>query len=112
MRRRTVCIPKGPKDVAEQDPNFIASIIDTKQITARQAWNMIQKVPPATRCGYESRLPHLLHPLYLRNAIAGEAVKPHLDRQAPWSDLLYKTKLNDLPGVQNYAGDPNIPPEV
>jgi len=73
---------------------------------------MIQKVPPATRCGYESRLPHLLHPLYLRNAIAGEAVKPHLDRQAPWSDLLYKTKLNDLPGVQNYAGDPNIPPEV
>jgi hypothetical protein len=43
--------PKGPKDAAEQDPNFIVAMIDGKQMTARQAWNMIQKVSPAARCG-------------------------------------------------------------
>lgn len=104
--------PKGPKDVAEQDPNRIVAVIDGKQITAQQAWNMIKKVPPPTRSVYESRLPHLMHELYMQNAIAEEAVKLHLDRQAPWKDLLYRTKLDDIQGVQNYAGDPNIPPEV
>ncbi|HXA76127.1 MAG TPA: hypothetical protein VNV41_03255 [Candidatus Acidoferrales bacterium] len=61
---------------------------------------MIQKVPPAApRRDYKSRLPHLLRPLYLQNAIAREAAKPHLDRQAPGKDPLYKTKLSDLQGV-------------
>jgi uncharacterized protein DUF3617 len=104
--------PKGPSDVARDDPNRIVAGVDGKQITAQQAWNMIKKVPPATRNSYKSGMTGLLERLYLQNAIAEEAIKLHLDKQAPWKDQLYKTKQNDLQHVQNYAGDPNIPPEV
>ena len=104
--------PKGPSDVARDDPNRIVAVIDEKQITAQQAWNMIKKVPPATRNSYKSGMTGLLERLYLQNAIAEEAIKLHLDKQQPWKDKLAKAKMNDLQHVQNYAGDPNIPPEV
>jgi hypothetical protein len=48
----------------------------------------------------------------MQQAIAGDALKLHLDRQQPWKDQLNTTKLNDLQHVQNYQGDPNVPPEV
>ena len=104
--------PKGPSDVARDDPNRIVAVFDGKQLTAQQAWNMIKKVPPATRNSYKSGMTGLLERLYLQNAIAEEAIKLHLDKQQPWKDKLAKAKLNDLQHVQNYAGDPNIPPEV
>jgi len=104
--------PKGPGAVADENPNRIVALINGKEITAREAWNMIKKVLPATRTAYDGRLPHLLHQVYMQNAVAEEAVKLHLDRQAPWKALLDKTKMDDIQGVQNYAGDPNVPPEV
>lgn len=104
--------PKGPSDVARDDPNRIVAVFDGKQITAQQGWNMIKKVPPATRNSYKSGMTGLLERLYLQNAIAEEAIKLHLDKQQPWKDQLSKAKINDLQHVQNYAGDPNIPPEV
>ena len=103
---------KGPAAIAHQDPNRIVAVADGKPITAREAWNLIDKVPPATRRTYDSRMLELLQKLYLQNAIVEEAVKLHLDTQQPWKDQLYKTKQNDIQHVQNYAGDPNIPPEV
>jgi Protein of unknown function (DUF3617) len=104
--------PKGPSDVARDDPNRIVAVIDGKQITAQQGWNLIKKVPPATRNSYKSGMTGLLERLYLQNAIAEEAIKLHLDKQQPWKDQLSTAKMNDLQHVQNYAGDPNIPPEV
>jgi hypothetical protein len=104
--------PKGPSDVARDDPNRIVAVFDGKQITAQQAWNMIKKVPPATRSTYKSGMTGLLERLYLQNVIAEEAIKLHLDKQQPWKDKLSKAKMNDLQHAQNYAGDPNIPPEV
>jgi Protein of unknown function (DUF3617) len=104
--------PKGPENVARDDPNRIVAAFDGKQITAQQAWNMLKKVPPATRSSYKSGMTGLLERIYLQNAIAGEAIKLHLDKQQPWKDQLNKAKTNDLQHVQNYAGDPNIPPEV
>ena len=104
--------PKGPADVARDDPNRIVAVFDGKQITAQQAWNMIKKVPSATRNSYKSGMSGLLERLYLQNVIAEEAIKRHLDKQEPWKDKLAKAKMNDLQHVQNYGGDPNIPPEV
>jgi hypothetical protein len=104
--------PKGPENVARDDPNRIVAVFDGKQITAQQAWNMLKKVPPATRNSYKSGLTGLLERIYLQNAVAEDAIKLHLDKQQPWKDKLAKAKMNDLQHVQNYAGDPNIPPEV
>jgi hypothetical protein len=73
---------------------------------------MMKKVSPAAPSGYDGRLPHLLHQVHMQKAIAEEAAKPHLDRQAPWKDQFNKTKMDDIQSVQNHAGDPNIPPEV
>jgi hypothetical protein len=104
--------PKGPSDVARDDPNRVVAVFDGKEMTAQQAWNMLKKVQPAVRDSYKSGLTGLLERLYFQNAIAAEAQKLHLDKQQPWKDQLAKAKTNDLQRVQNYAGDPNIPPEV
>jgi hypothetical protein len=104
--------PKGPSEVARDDPNRVVAVIDGKEITAQQGWNMIQKVPPSTRNSYKTGLSGLLERVYLQNAIADEATKLHLDKQQPWKDKLAHAKQVDLQVHQNYAGDPNIPPEV
>jgi hypothetical protein len=104
--------PKGPSDVARDDPNRLVAVFDGKEMTAQQAWNMLKKVQPAVRDSYKSGLTGLLERLYFQNAIAAEAQKLHLDKQQPWKDQLAKAKLNDLQRVQNYANDPNIPSEV
>jgi Protein of unknown function (DUF3617) len=104
--------PKGPSDVARDDPNRIVAVFDGKPMTAQQAWNMLKKVQPAVRDSYKSGLTGLLERLYLQNAVANDAQKLHLDKQQPWKDKLSKAKMNDLQHAQNYAGDPNIPPEV
>jgi Protein of unknown function (DUF3617) len=104
--------PKGPSNVARDDPNRIVAVFDGKQMTAQQAWNMLKKVQPGVRDSYKSGLTGLLERLYLQNAVAEDAIKLHLDKQPPWKDQLAKAKLNDLQRVQNYANDPNIPPEV
>ena len=104
--------PKGPENVARDDPNRIVAVFDGKEMTAQQAWNMLKKVPPATRNSYKSGMTGLLERVYLQNAVAEEAIKLHLDKQQPWKDKLAKAKTNDLQVRQNYPGDQNIPPEV
>jgi hypothetical protein len=43
-RIRPVPHPKGPSDVARDDPNRIVAVFDGKELTAQQAWNMLKKV--------------------------------------------------------------------
>ncbi len=104
--------PKGPENVARDDPNRIVAVFEGKEMTAQQAWNMLKKVPPATRNSYKSGMTGLLERVYLQNAVAQDAIKLHLDKQQPWKDKLAKAKMNDLQVRQNYPGDRNIPPEV
>jgi hypothetical protein len=104
--------PKGPTAVSEQDPNRVVAVIDGIQITARQGWNLMKKVPPSTRSNYDSRQPELLQQVYMQNVIAGEAVKLHLDRQSPWKGELEYARMQLFQTRQNYPTDPNIPPEL
>lgn len=104
--------PKGPAAVADEDPNRVVAMIDGKEIVARDAWNLLKTTAPGVRISYAGGLPALLERIYLQRAIAREALELHLDRQQPWRDKLSKTKMDDLQVVQNYAGDPNIPPAV
>jgi len=104
--------PLGPAAVAKVDPFRIIATSDGTPITARQGLAMISSVPPAVRRDYDARLPELLQKLYTQHAIAMEAVSMHLDRQAPWQTQLRNTQMQIFQGHQNYAGDPNIPPEL
>jgi Protein of unknown function (DUF3617) len=104
--------PVGMAAIADLDPNRVVAVIDGKDVTARDAWNQLKKVAPGTRSSYAGGTPALLSRLYLQNGIADEAVRMHLDKQEPWKSKLAHTKQVDIQGVQNYAGDPNIPPEV
>jgi hypothetical protein len=98
--------PQGPGAVAQLDPLRIVATIDGKQITARQGMEMMK--------GHNdgSGLPELLQRLYMQRAIAEEAVKLQLDRQLPWKEKLQNTQMQIFQMHQNYAGDPNIPPEL
>jgi hypothetical protein len=77
--------PTAPEPAAKQDPNRVVATIDGKPITAQQATNMLNTVAPQARRQYESRLPDLVQQLFMQSQIAAEAVKLHLDRQAPWN---------------------------
>jgi hypothetical protein len=98
--------PKGPGAVAQLDPLRVVAIIDGKQVTARQGMDMIR--------GHNdtSGLPELLRRIYMQHAIIEEALKLHLDRQSPWKEKLQDTQRQIYQIHQNYAGDPNIPPEL
>src|ERR1700721_2990614 len=85
--------PKGPENVARDDPNRIVAVFDGKEVTAQQAWNMLKKVPPPTRNSYKSGMTGLLERVYLQNAVAQEAIKLHLDKQHPGRDHLPKPKI-------------------
>lgn len=104
--------PVGMAAIADVDPNRVVAVIGGKDVTARDAWNQLKKVAPGTRSSYAGGTPALLARVYLQKGIADEAVRLHLDKQEPWKSKLAHTKQVDIQGVQNYAGDPNIPPEV
>jgi hypothetical protein len=63
----------------------VVATIDGKPITAQQAANMLQAVDTQTRQRYESKVPDLVQQIYMQQQIAAEALKLHLDRQAPWN---------------------------
>lgn len=98
--------PKGPGAVARVDPLRIVAIIDGKQVTARQGMDMIRGHNDS------SGLPELLGRIYMQHAIVEDALKLHLDRQSPWKEKLIDTQRQIYQIHQNYAGDPNIPPEL
>ena len=104
--------PKGPGAVASEDPSRVIARINATDVTARQGSDLIGKVPLPIRRQYSGRLPELLQKLYMQHAIVDEAVKLHLDRQAPWNARLQSARNQLFQGVTNYAGDPNIPPAV
>ena len=103
--------PEGPQAVAKQEPNRIVATVDGKQITALQAWGMINMVPPPTRSQWAGKLPKLLEQLYLQRTIADEAKRLHLDQQPPWKEQIVKARMS-AQNFTNYANDPNVPPAV
>ncbi len=46
--------PKGPQAVAKQDPNRIVASVDGKQITAQQAWGMINMASGTNPMGWQA----------------------------------------------------------
>src|SRR5947209_18406431 len=66
---------RGPEAVSQQDPNRVVATIGGKQITAKQAMDLLKPIQPQDRKRYESNLGALLQQIYAENQIAGEATK-------------------------------------
>jgi hypothetical protein len=108
--------PRGPEAVAETDPSRVVATINGKQITAKEAAEMLKPFPPDQRKQYESNLPKLVQELYMREQLADAATKMSLDQQTPWKEQValsrenvlaqaYLTKLSEE-AVKSGPGDP------
>jgi hypothetical protein len=88
--------PRGPEAVAETDPSRVVATINGKQITAKEAAEMLKPFPPDQRKQYESNLPKLLQELYMREQLADAATKMNLDQQTPWKEQVALSRENVL----------------
>ena len=92
---------RGPEAVAQKDPNRVVATINGKQVTARQAADLIKLVPEAQRRS-SPNLQTLLERLYLVTDLSSMAAKEGLDQQSPWKEQLKLDRDNVL--AQAYMG--------
>jgi hypothetical protein len=106
---------KGPENVAQQDPNRVVAVIDGKQLTAKQALDLIKPFPQEQRKQLEANLPLGLQRVYMQQQFAQQAEKMSLETQSPFKEELqnarqeilaqaYMRKLGE--GGSGTAGDP------
>jgi hypothetical protein len=88
--------PRGPEAVANIDPNRVVAIVDGKQITAKEALDLLKPFPPDQRKQYESNLSNLIQQIYMRVQLADLATKLNLDQQTPWKDQIALSRENVL----------------
>src|SRR5215469_2926462 len=75
--------PRGPENVAQQDPNRVVAVIDGKQITARQALDLLKPFPQEQRKQLEANLSVGLQRVYMQQQFAQQAEKMNLEAQSP-----------------------------
>jgi parvulin-like peptidyl-prolyl isomerase len=88
--------PRGPEAVAASDPNKVVAIVDGKQITAKQALEMLKALTPEQRKQYESNLQNVIQQLSMQQQMAELATKMDLENQEPWKDRLVMTRQTVL----------------
>ena len=86
--------PRGPEAVADRDPTRVVATINGKQLTAKEAADLLKAFPPEQRKQYQ--LSTLVEEVYKREQFAQEAKKLNLDQQVPWKDQLEFTRNNVL----------------
>lgn len=75
-------IKPDPEGVAAKDPNKVVATINGKQITARQALDLLNLLPPEQRKNV-SNLQALIQQLYMVTDLAKKAEAEKLDQQSP-----------------------------
>ena len=87
---------RGPEAVAKQQPNKVVATINGKQITAKEAADLLASIPAQLRSGYQGSLANLVQQTYTQNQVADEALKESLDQRAPWKQQLQWSRENIL----------------
>ncbi len=95
--------PRGPEAVAQQEPNKVVATINGKQITAKEAADLMNSLPPQDRKRYEKNLEQLVQQIYMENQIAAVALKENLDQKQPFKQQLEMSRNNIL--TQAYLGN-------
>jgi parvulin-like peptidyl-prolyl isomerase len=88
--------PRGPEAVAKEQPNKIVATINGKQITAKEAADLIGSLPPQDRKRYENNLSQLVQQIYMEDQIAADALKQNLDQKSPYKQQLQMSRDNIL----------------
>jgi parvulin-like peptidyl-prolyl isomerase len=88
--------PRGPEDIAQQDPNRVVATIDGKQITAKQAMDLLKPFTPDQRKQLEANLTLGLQRVYMQQQFAQQAEKMNLDQQSPFREELQNTRQQIL----------------
>ena len=88
--------PRGPEAVAQTDPNRIVATIGGKQITAKEALDLLKPIGAEDRKRYEAKLSQLVQQVYMEDELAAEATKLNLDQQSPWKEQLQLARANIL----------------
>jgi hypothetical protein len=70
--------------------------IDGKQITAKQALDLLKPFTQEERKRYESNLPGLVQQIYMREQLADQASKLNLDQQSPWKEQIQMARASIL----------------
>lgn len=83
---------RGPEAVTQQDPNRVVATIDGKQITAKQALDMLKALTPEQRQQVEKRLADVVQQLYMTDQLATAAQKQNLQNESPWKEQLELTR--------------------
>src|SRR5579884_209906 len=84
----TAAKPAGPEAVAQTDPNRVVATINGKQITAREAANLLRAIPPDQLSRYQGNLPQVLQQIYMSEDLARQAEKLNLDKQSPTKEQI------------------------
>jgi len=87
---------RGPEAVAALEPNRVVATIDGKQITAKQAVEMLKPYTPEQRKQLESNLPNFVQQTYTREQLAEAAKKLSLDQQSPLREQIAVARDNML----------------
>jgi peptidyl-prolyl cis-trans isomerase C len=82
--------------VAQQDPNRVVATIGGKQITAREALDLIKPLSPQDRRRFETNLQDLVQRIYMQDQLADQAAKLNLDQQSPWKEQLQLARASIL----------------
>jgi hypothetical protein len=87
---------RGPEAVTAQDPNRIVATIGGKQITAKEALELLKPLNAEDRKRFESNLSGVVQQLYMTEQLSEEASKLKLDQQSPWKEQLALARANIL----------------
>src|SRR5205085_7799601 len=87
---------RGPEAIAQQDPNRVVATVGGKQITAKEALDLLQPLNAEDRKRFESNLSGVVQQLYMTEQISEEASKLKLDQQSPWKEQLQLARANIL----------------
>ncbi|MBV9268815.1 MAG: peptidylprolyl isomerase [Acidobacteriaceae bacterium] len=79
--------PKGPEAVAQKEPNKVVATINGKQLTAKEAADMLSMIPEQQRRN-AGNLEKMLEQIYLVTDLAKKAEGDHLDQQAPYKQQI------------------------
>jgi hypothetical protein len=88
--------PRGPEAVAQQDPNRIVATVGGKQISAKEALDLLKPLGPEDRKRFQANVAGLVQQLYMTEQISDEATKLKLDQQSPWKEQLQMARANIL----------------
>lgn len=94
----------------------MVATIGGKQLTAKQAYDLLRPLPPQDRKRFEANLQSLIQQLYMENQIADQASKMNLDQQSPWKEQLELARANILTAaylqkLSSSAGGPPADPK-